>query len=717
MVAAEAPADYAKLLFRTEPFSKMASARRFQLLSQARSVQFFTGHHVFPKGQPPSEVLLLLGGKVRMLAEIPGTDGLVLLGEYGPGCCVGWDVALADVCGVQAIAEGEVVGLMVAAPSFIEIARFDAALRQSFLHRPSLGEVWWAVLSELQRRDLPVSDARRIVEQIAPICITRDWPDEEAAIESKSNYLWSVSGGEGIFPGTPWVDSTGVLWARLTGIPSEQFERVLFGGKLEEHESEPKVQSAVRPAPEKSHVLSESGASEEKSPAGGGVFRRVIKSAVYFSMMVAAIAAGVCGWASRQPTFDTVYADGKLRFSGDVHPLSATLDGRLVDFRLKAGERVEKGAVLAVIQPPKDEAKAKMLAETLARARQQTELCERILRGVPMLASEVPPQIAAPVRDLNLLKSELRIKRAINLGRTDDPAMTADERAKVTAHFETLKADRAARVDAAQSDSAIRREDLADAEEALREAKDELRLQVEAAASLGSERGDEAKLEAASAQRAIAVYRRTVSQRQETVNRLKKSISAIRVAPASEPVAQAAIPLDKLEASIREADKAIRKYSASNSILAVETELALEQIEADAAPRQISATQAGLITEVASFSLNSEVKTDSVLGKFVTRQAWEIECPDEPTRYFKPGQDIKIITIADRGAPMPITAQFSTRLQGEKKNIVRICHDATDDTWREGTTVKIEARVVTGNLLDRWLLQIGIIQPQGGTFR
>ena len=52
MVAAVAPVDYAKLLFRTEPFSKMASARRFQLLSEARFASFSLGDYIFKKGQP-----------------------------------------------------------------------------------------------------------------------------------------------------------------------------------------------------------------------------------------------------------------------------------------------------------------------------------------------------------------------------------------------------------------------------------------------------------------------------------------------------------------------------------------------------------------------------------------------------------------------------------------------------------------------------------------
>lgn len=709
MVAAPAQADYAKLLFRTEPFSKMASARRFQLLSQARSVRFVDGEHVFPTGQPPVDVLLLLGGKVRIVAEMPGQDEPVHLGEYLAGSCVGWDIALADVCGVQAVAVGEVVGLLVSAPSFIEIARFDPELRDSFLFRPSSGEVWWAILSELQRRELPIDKAGGIVAQIAAVCTTRDWPEEESAIQSRTNYLWIVSGGEGVLPGTPWGDSTGVLWARLIGVPKEQFGRALEGGDAVCEDSRGVLKSGVRAAPETSSSTPSHGITESNPPKGNALVR-VLKGTVYLVLVITALSAMLCGWASRQPTIEKMATEGRLIFSGDVHEVSATVSGKMVESKLRAGQRVEKGEVLAIIQPLRDEAKDKALAETLARAKGHVDLCERILAGNAVRPNEAPENISANVRDLNALKSEHRIKTAINSGRADDRALTPDERARVNTYFDTVKADRAARVDVAQTDSSIKREDLADAEQALREAKEDLRLQTDAASALTRERGDEAKAEAASAQRAIGIYKRTVAMKQDAVARIRKEIASIRVAPAAMPVT-APQSVDRIEAAIQEHEKSIRKFSASMRVLAVETEIAIDEANADAAPRQITTLYPGLVTHTELVAPQTPVSPETVLGKMVTRQAWEIECPAHATHFLKPGQEITIISPAPDGTGSRISAQFSQTLPGATKGKSRISHKASNDTWRDGTAVKIEALVVTGNLLDRWLAQISMISP------
>jgi hypothetical protein len=197
--------------------------------------------------------------------------------------------------------------------------------------------------------------------------------------------------------------------------------------------------------------------------------------------------------------------------------------------------------------------------------------------------------------------------------------------------------------------------------------------------------------------------------RQDAVNRIKKEISSIRVAPAAVPTA-APVNLDKLEASIHEAEKQIKRFSASVRILVVETELGIEQFNADSAPRQITALHPGLITEVPALAVGATVNTATLIGKIVTRQAWEIECPQESIRFMKPGQEFTIFAPDAGGAAVRHTATFSNFLPGRKKSLARISQDASSDDWRDGVEVKIEATVVTGNLLDRWLSQLGVVR-------
>ena len=696
--------DYSKLLFRTEPFSKMASARRFQLLSQARSVRYFPGDCIFKKGQAPSEVLLLLGGSVRMLSEIPGTDEPVLLATYAPGSCVGWDVALADICSAQAVAVGEVTGMLLAAPAFLEFARYDNALRDTFLNKPSHLEVWWAVLSELHRRGLPVENTQQIVEKLAPVCVTRDWPDEAESMDAKKNHSWVVSGGEGIIPGTLWGDSSGVLWARLTGIPNEQLDRAIQGRPLILEQSLPKPYSQPKNAPDKSPTAAAAPATSSSL-----TFKRFASGAVFLVLSVAAVAAGLCGWASRQPTLETITTNGRLHFTGDAHDLGASVTGKLTELRIRPGQRVGKGTVLAIVQPPLDEAKAKMLAGTLARTKSQIEFCDQFLAGNSIRLADAPDVISGYMRELLALKSEHRVKSAISTGRTEDPSLTVDERAKVAAHFNALKEDRAARVDSAQQDSSIKREDLVDAEEALRDARDELRLQTQAASALMSERGDEARMDAASAQRAIAVYKRTVAARADAVARIRKEIASIRVAPAA-VATSTPMNLDKLDESIRATTRRIHSFSASLRVLAVETEIAIDEMNADGAPRQIIALYPGLITATEAVEPGTPVNPDTVIGKMVTRQAWEIECPDQSIRFLKSGQSFNIVGVGPEGRPVRIKTRYAGSHSAKQKSKSLLRHKASDDSWRDGGEVQLEAIVVTGNLLDRWMSKVGTVQ-------
>src|SRR5688572_2069340 len=122
------PEKQAPLLYRMEPFRSMESARRFQLLWQSRAVQYGRGESIFAAGEPPKNVLIIFEGQVSVFGELPAEPGPIMLDELGPGGCVGWNAALAAVPGVCAVATSEVNGLMIPAPAFLEITRYDPAI-------------------------------------------------------------------------------------------------------------------------------------------------------------------------------------------------------------------------------------------------------------------------------------------------------------------------------------------------------------------------------------------------------------------------------------------------------------------------------------------------------------------------------------------------------------------------------------------------------------
>lgn len=696
MASVVADQNFTKLVFRAEPFIRMDSALRYEMLSLSRPAQFSDGDYFFRTGLAPDEVFVLLSGKMRTLGEMPGTEGPVWLAEHGPGACIGWDAALADVGTTQTIAHGVASGIVIAAEDFIRIARQDAELRKTVFAQPTLGEIWRAVVSELRRREVGVECAAGLVKALTPLFVARDWPGMRGEIEAKRSFTWVVAGGTGVTAGSAWQPHDDVQWARLIGVPTDKFESVIK--RSVDGESARKVASI-------SVESEETDATPTGKPSARANGGRFFRTGIALLGLCAGAVIGVTGWASRQPVVERVESGGRLFFAGEARDLKASVSGRLSELRISAGQKVAEGAVLAVVVPPRDEAKWKQLAATLAEAKRDGDFCERLLAGQPVKAAEAPSAIAQAVRNIEALRGELRVKRAIASGAKDDPSLTPDEKAQVNAHFAALNADRSARIDSAQNDSSVKREDLAEAEQALREAQAELRLQISSAAELRVERGEEAKLSAAAAARAIASYKRMVSQRQDTVNRIRKEISSIRVAPASTPMpASAPAVTAGLEAAIREAEKDIRAHSASMRALAAETEIALERLNLDAAPRQIVAARAGILDSVAALPKDSEIKEATVLGRFVTRSAWEIELPDAMLSFLKPGRQFVMFKTARDGSEVRVDAYFTGMAEGAGANRARFTTTASEDNWRQGDVFRVKTDAVVGSLLDRWLV-------------
>ena len=492
-MAAAAPAEFAKLLFRTEPFNQMDSARRFQLLSQARSVRFAKGEQLFPENQPPAEVCILLEGNVCVFADLPGEKEPVMLEGVGPGSCVGWISALSGTVGLKALATTEAAGLFIAAPKFLEAVRHDPALKEAIYKQPRKGEIWRAVAAEIERRKLGVGSPRQIVERLSDACIARDWPEEESAIETDTSRLWIVSGGEGVKCGDRWKGGSGVLWARLIGLPVEQFGRSLAVNRANPPRETLKLfrtSSASRvvkkDSAQSTSEYSESRVVKEKK-VSKAKNRGIFRVAVFALLALVLLLAGVATWARRQPVNESLAIQGTLVFSGESRNISAVIEGTLMEMRIHAGQRIERGTVIAVIRPMFDEARSRELAATRERSRQHAEFCESIIAGRSVRINGVPQELTDLAREHAALLSELRVQTAIQRGGADVAGLSVDERKRVTAYFSALRENQSESAISTARDRDARREDLREAEEALREAQSEMRVQSEAYSQLRAE--------------------------------------------------------------------------------------------------------------------------------------------------------------------------------------------------------------------------------------
>ncbi len=711
-MAVTAPADFAKLLFRTEPFSKMDSTRRFQLLSHARSTRFAQGEQVFSENEPPADVCILLEGNVCVYADLPGEKEPVFLEGLGPGACVGWISALSTTAGLRVVATTEVVGLLVAAPVFLEAVRRDTVLREVFFKQPKKDEIWRATAAEIERRKLGVGSPRHIVEKLNDACVAREWPEDEAAIAADKGRLWVVSGGEGVKCGERWKGGAGVSWARLIGLPTEQFGRALTVSRISPPRESLKLfrSSSASRVVKKDPAHSTSDSRVQKAQGEPAAKSRGLVRAGVFTLFVIVLAiVGVVAWAKKQPVAESIAIQGTLVFAGESRNINAAFEGTLIETRIQAGQHIERGTVIAVIRPLFDQARAGEIAATIERSRMQAKFCEGILAGRPVKPNAIPQEIADLARDHAARLSELRVFTAIQRGGADVTGLGEDERRQVAAHFAALRDNRNDRVISTARDIEARREDLREAEEALRDAQSELHVQTEAYAQLRADKNDDAREEYAVAQRALALLKRGVSQRQEVVNRIRKEIAGMSVPVEAEGknTQQGSEQIQSVNDALAFIEKRLREQSIAMRQIAEEGENTLKQMRADNAPREIQAAQRGLVVEAAPVKNGTLVKADTFLGRLVTHQAWQVHCRATQTARLEPRQAFTLVVPGGDGSTIRLPEILDLASADDPQDRVVLRLQAARDWWRDGMPVRIEATVSVGTLLDQWLGQIG----------
>lgn len=661
---------------------------------------------------------MILSGTVCIFTDMPGEPEPVYMEELGPGDCAGWVTALSGSKGMRAVAKTEVQGLLVMAPAFLEIARYDPALREDMFSRVRKSEVWRAVLSEMERRTGGITSAREIVNSIFSDCVTRDWPEDEEALNTDPNRIWIAAGGEGLRSGDRWAGADGVLWARLIGLPSDQLTKALAGDVPKPAKEPARPKTNLQSTPTKADATETSTTAgrampekrppvvpELREPARRSPLWKILGATLVISA-VAATAAGL--WASRQPTTEPFAVAGTLTFVGERRTIVAGVSGKITEWGMKSGSRIERGTILAIVQPPMDEAKVKALTEGAALAREHAEFCEGAISGRQLNIQGAPKPLAELATELARLRSDYRVLSAVERGATTDYTLSAAERQRVMAMFNEARDEKVDRVSSAARDVGARREELREAEAELREAQEEVNVQTRAFAGLKAERSDESKQELAAAQRSLAMLRGVAAKKLEVVTRLRKEISKMGadVEEVAEPADKATATIPAIRSDISKVEEQLQRHA---EVLRGEhsAKLAeLAKIKAEAAPRQIEALQPGLVLEAAPLAVGSVVQLDTVLGRLTTRQGWELECQvssPEMSR-LKIGQEFSVVSHNADGTSVRLQERFQP--VGRNGEVPRLRIVSSRDDWRDGTPVRIEASVVTGTLLDLWLAEL-----------
>jgi multidrug resistance efflux pump len=332
------------------------------------------------------------------------------------------------------------------------------------------------------------------------------------------------------------------------------------------------------------------------------------------------------------------------------------------------------------------------------------------LNGKPVSFEGVHSSLVELVRQHARLNGEIRVLGAIMRGNAGAPGLTAEERRQVQAHLAMVSDVRNERLDAAARDASTRDEDLRDAEESLREALAEVRNHQQSFEGARTENKKEAAQEMADYRRMLGVLSQEVNRRQATVNRLRREINLLRaeVAPAAAPPAEdRSTELANAQAQVAriELDLRQREQIARQSIREIES--GIERFRAEAAPRQILARAAGLVSEASALAIGAQVQADTPLAQLVTRETWQIECAVPPAQLarLQPGQPIRVAYANARNKRVSVIEPL-TMTPGPNP---RLRLNVTRDDWRDGMHVQIETDVVLGSLLDQWIGRVSLI--------
>jgi multidrug resistance efflux pump len=400
-----------------------------------------------------------------------------------------------------------------------------------------------------------------------------------------------------------------------------------------------------------------------------------------------------------------VAASGELVFAGETRDLKATVAGVLAEMRVREGQRVEKGTVLAVIRPPMDERRVRELEGAALHALAVAEFCEGAAAG-RYADAVVPASVADLATEHARLRGGLRVLNAIQQANPDAEGLSPAERERVARRIADARAGHDEEAGAAANDAGTRREELRDAEEALRSAQDDVRMHQRSFGGSFTDDKEEAARLRRDYQRVLTVLRAREGKYLAVANRLRREINEIQKPASPPPPPDATAEIAQTQAALQSVEQRLAAQAAAQRRLAASAQEEVTQLRTAAAPREIRTLQPGCVTEIAALAPGAPVDPGTTIGRLVTRSAWRVRCafPPEHAGQFTPGQALWISVPDAEGR----TLDFDEPYYLAERDPRLIALATSRDDWKDGTPVRVQTTVVAGTLLDRWLAAVGV---------
>ncbi len=155
------------------------------------------GQVILRRETMPAQVLFLMEGQARLLAQVPKSTSPINLETLKVGAVVGWLSLIRNVPCETAIASIESTCLALEASDFWRFCDRDPAFKTAFTTKPSSIEVFDLLASEMDRRAQAPTNLAQLAREALPEAIVMTLASGKTPLSKLDpDFVWLVSGGD-----------------------------------------------------------------------------------------------------------------------------------------------------------------------------------------------------------------------------------------------------------------------------------------------------------------------------------------------------------------------------------------------------------------------------------------------------------------------------------------------------------------------------------------
>ena len=195
-------------LAKQPPFSSLENSELIKWLQSGQRLRYKPGDRLIRPDEINAEILVILKGSVRLIADGGEKEGQITLDKRGPGQLIGWASLLRGAPTEFVHASTEVVALSLPATSFIDFTREVPAFAEHFYKLSNLQEAYTVAVAATELQPKRIANWRdgllERVKQSRTKSLTIDGSLKELE-KLEAGWIWHLCtpGVHGVPVGTP----------------------------------------------------------------------------------------------------------------------------------------------------------------------------------------------------------------------------------------------------------------------------------------------------------------------------------------------------------------------------------------------------------------------------------------------------------------------------------------------------------------------------------